>query len=71
MTTQDKFQYTRELEKEARTLKNTIARLLDDVRSLELDLEIAQGERDAVIDLCDAWKEKACDLQVVTNAQRN
>ncbi len=64
MTAQDKFEYTRELERETKTLRNTIARLLDEVKSLKLDLEITKGE-------CDAWKEKACDLQVITNAQRN
>ena len=63
MTNNQKFQYTRDLEKQAIALRNTVARLLSDARSLELDVEIARGERDAVIDLCDAWKEKACDLQ--------
>tara|TARA_R100001377_G_scaffold82986_1_gene63917 strand:+ start:387 stop:611 length:225 start_codon:yes stop_codon:yes gene_type:complete len=67
MTTQAKFEYSRALEKQVRELQLVVQGLLADVRSLELDLEIAQGERDAVIDLCDTWKEKACDLQATTN----
>ena len=56
MTAQDKFEYTWELERETKTLRNTIARLLDEVKSLKLDLKITKDE-------CYAWKEKACDLQ--------
>ena len=50
------FEYTRDLEKQAIALRNTVARLLSDARSLELDVEIARGERDS-------WRERACDLQ--------
>ena len=57
------FEYTRDLEKQVITLQNTIARLLSDVRSLELDTEIAEGERDAILIERDAWMGRACDLQ--------
>jgi len=58
MTTQAKFEYSRALEKQVRELQLVVQGLLADVRSIELDLEIAQGERDT-------WKEKACDLQAL------
>ncbi len=63
MTNNQKFQYTRALEKQAIELRNTVARLLSDARSLELDVEIARGERDAILIERDAWMERACDLQ--------
>lgn len=60
------FEYTRGLENQVVTNKSTIAKLLAEVRSLELDLEIERGKHDAVIIECEAWMERACDLAVQT-----
>jgi hypothetical protein len=70
MTTQDKLQYTRGLEKQIQDLKIALQERLADLRKAEsfhLSAEKRIGDANQEMKLLkesrDAWREKACDLQ--------
>ena len=54
--TQEKFHYTRDLEKQVIALQEALQRCQSKINILEKDLKVVTDERDA-------WKERACNLQ--------
>jgi hypothetical protein len=63
MTTQDKLQYTRGLEKQIQDLKIALQERLADLRKAESFHLSAEKGIELLKESRDAWREKACDLQ--------
>tara|TARA_R110000744_G_scaffold132704_1_gene240933 strand:- start:238 stop:435 length:198 start_codon:yes stop_codon:yes gene_type:complete len=63
MTTQDKLQYTRGLEKQIQDLKIALQERLAELRKAESFYLSAEKQIELLKESRDAWREKACDLQ--------
>ena len=63
MTTQEKFEHTRGLEKQIVTLQATIKRCLSKINEMDRTQTFSERDLEVVTNERDAWKERACDLQ--------
>jgi hypothetical protein len=63
MTTQEKFEHTRGLEKQVQELQIALKERLADLRKAESFYLSAEKEIELLKESRDAWRERACDLQ--------
>lgn len=70
MTTQEKFEHTRGLEKQIKDLKIALKNALERERKSEdlaerrrTDMSLQEKEIELLMKSRDAWRQKACDLQ--------
>ncbi len=63
MTTQEKFEHTRGLEKQVQELQIALQERLAELRKAESFYLSAEKEIELLKESRDAWREKACDLQ--------
>lgn len=63
MTTQEKFEHTRGLEKQVQELQIALQERLAELRKAESFYLLAEKQIELLKESRDAWREKACDLQ--------
>ena len=63
MTTQEKFEHTRALEKQVQELQIALQERLAELRKAESFYLLAEKQIELLKESRDAWREKACDLQ--------
>mgnify|MGYP003667069150 CR=1 FL=1 len=64
MTTQEKFEHTRDLEKQVVTLQATIKRCLSKINEMDRTQTFSERDLEVVTNERDSWKDKACELQL-------
>lgn len=63
MTTQEKFEHTRGLEKQVQELQIALQERLAELRKAESFYLLAEKQIELLKESRDAWREKACDFQ--------